>query len=123
MWRTDRQKQDLAVHDIELSRIRELVSERLRGGRPTLESVAVQLRVSPRTLQQRLADQHLSHSQLVKQVRLTKACHLLPRKHIQIADVARQTGFASASTFSRAFQSWTGTSPRAFRLGLFVTRF
>jgi hypothetical protein len=29
-----------------------------------------------------------------------------------------QAGFATPSAFSRAFHTWTGTSPRAFRNGL-----
>jgi len=80
--------------------------------------VAEQLDISPRTLQRRLADYDLTHSQLVKQTRITKACQLLAQQDLHISDIALETGFATPSGFSRSFQSWTGSSPRTFRNGL-----
>jgi len=80
--------------------------------------VAAELEVSPRTLQRRLAGNGMTHSQLVNQVRLSRACQLLARRDLQISDISRETGFATPSGFSRAFQAWMGASPRAFRNGL-----
>jgi AraC-like DNA-binding protein len=98
--------------------VRRVVAQLLPAGHPTLSTVAAQMRISPRTLQRRLADNKLTHSQLVVQTRLTKACQLLAHRDVQIGDIAQKTGFASASSFSRAFHTWTGTSPRAFRNSL-----
>ncbi len=77
-----------------------------------------QLDTSPRTLQRRLADNGLTHSQLVHQARLTKALQLLVQQNVRISEVAHATGFATPAGFSRAFQSWTGSSPRTFRKNL-----
>jgi AraC-like DNA-binding protein len=90
----------------------------MAAGLPTLMVVAEQLDISPRTLQRRLADSDLTHSQLVKQIRPTKACQLLARQDVHISEIAHETGFASSSAFSRALQSWMGSSPRTFRNGL-----
>ena len=103
---------------IPIGNIRNAITGLLPAGHPTLVVVAEQLNTSPRTLQRRLADNDLTHSQLVKQTRLTKACQLLAQRDMQISDIALETGFASPSAFSRAFQSWTGSSPRTFRNGL-----
>lgn len=103
---------------IPIDKIRNVIAELLPAGHPTLVVVAQQLGISPRTLQRRLAEMNLTHSQLVNQARIAKACQLLAQQKVHIRDIAHETGFATPSAFSRAFQSWTGTSPRAFRSGL-----
>ena len=103
---------------IPISKIRNVIAGLLPAGHPTLVTVAQQLGVSPRTLQRRLADQDLTHSQVVSQTRIAKACQLLTQQNVHISYIAREAGFATPSAFSRAFHTWTGTSPRAFRNGL-----
>jgi len=103
---------------IPIGKIRSVIERLLPTGHPTLMVVAEHLNVSPRTLQRRLSDNDLTYSELVKQARITKACQLLSRQDVHISEVARATGFATPSAFSRAFQSWTGSSPRTFRYGL-----
>jgi AraC-like DNA-binding protein len=98
-----------------ISNIRAVIAQLLPGGHPTLVMVAEQLDTSPRTLQRRLAESGLTHSQLVHQARLGRAMQLLTQQNLHISEIARETGFATPAGFSRAFQSWTGTSPRSFR--------
>ena len=97
--------------------IRSVIARLLPTGHPTLESVARQLEISPRTLQRHLAKQGLTHSKLIYQVRITRACKQLSQSDVQISEIATEVGFATPSAFSHAFQSWTGTSPRNFRKG------
>jgi len=97
--------------------VRSVIARLLPTGHPTLELVAKQLDISPRTLQRHLAKQGLTHSKLVYQVRITRACQQLSQSNLQISEIASEIGFASPSAFSHAFQSWTGTSPRSFRKG------
>jgi AraC-like DNA-binding protein len=103
---------------IPISKVRLLILDLLADGHPTLEMVAQELEVSPRTLQRRLKENDLTHSQLVHQLRFSRACQLLSQHQMRIKQIARETGFATPSAFSRAFHSWTGQSPRAFRNGL-----
>jgi AraC-like DNA-binding protein len=103
---------------IPIGNVRNVIAGLLPAGHPTLVIVAQQLGISTRTLQRRLADNDLTHSQVVNQTRIAKACQLLAQQDVHISDIARETGFATPSAFSRAFQTWTGTSPRAFRKGL-----
>lgn len=108
----------MSEKDISVNQVRDVIDVLLPEGHPTLSMVAGQFGISPRTLQRRLADENMTHSQLIHQIRVVKACQLLTKPDIRIGYIARKTGFATPSAFSRAFQAWTGTSPRAFRNGL-----
>ncbi len=102
----------------EIRKVRKAISNLLPTGHPGLAEVAAQLGISPRTLQRRPAGMSLSHSQLVNQTRVTTACQRLAQRDVHISEIAREIGFATPSAFSRAFQSWTGKSPRDFRKAL-----
>ena len=104
--------------DIPIEIVRNVVTTLLSTGHPSLVTVARKLDISPRTLQRRLAEMDLTHSQVLNQARITKACQLLAKPEMHISEIARETGFATPSAFSRAFQTWVGTSPRAFRNGI-----
>ena len=103
--------------ELPISQVRGVIVQILPGGYPTLDRVAKRLNVSPRTLQRRLGAYGMTHTQLVNQLRIVKACQLLAQHDTRISHIARETGFATPSAFSRAFHSWTGVSPRAFRNG------
>jgi len=120
MWRdhSSETMPNLNKQSISLAEVRDIISHLLPAEYPSLQIVAKQLDTSPRTLQRRLSENNLTHSQLVNQTRVTKACQRLANKDVQISDIAREIGFATPSSFSRAFQAWTGATPRAFRKGL-----
>lgn len=96
-------------------------SERARGAledelprEPTLESAAARLRVSPRTLQRRLAAEGTSVGDLLGALRRELAARYL-REGREIAEVAHRLGYASPASFHRAFRAWYGTTPAAYR--------
>ncbi|MCB9596855.1 MAG: AraC family transcriptional regulator ligand-binding domain-containing protein [Sandaracinaceae bacterium] len=95
--------------------------ERARGAledelprEPTLESAAARLRVSPRTLQRRLAAEGTHVAELLSGIRRERAARLL-REGRDIAEVAYLLGYASSASFHRAFRAWFGTTPAAWR--------
>lgn len=51
----------------------------------------------------------------INQQRLKRAYELLENSTLNIAQVSEATGFTDPSYFSRAFRSWTGTTPRQHR--------
>ena len=53
--------------------------------------------------------------EILKERRHFEACRLLRDTDIPISDIAKQTGFASAAYFTRAFRSSSGKSPSEFR--------
>ena len=102
--------------DVEM--IRRLVANNLGTGQPTIERIAENLNISPRTLQRRFADYGINFSQLVDEVRFATACSML-HKQVRMSDIADQLGYANAGSFTRAFERWTGMSPQRYRRRFF----
>lgn len=83
--------------------------------RPTLESVARELRTSPRSLRRALHDMNTSFRSLLEETTRIRAEELVRRSSDKLEHVAAELGFADVRTFRRAFKRWTGKSPGAFR--------
>jgi AraC-like DNA-binding protein len=97
------------------SRFADRVRRLLASDDASLESIASQLELSPRTLRRRLAAEGVSFSTLVEQSRRDEALRLLRSSRLSVEDVARQLGYTNASTFVRAFHRWTGQTPKQYR--------
>jgi AraC-like DNA-binding protein len=95
--------------------VRAAVAASLRQGDARLVRTARQLGLSARSLQRRLADMGTSYSELVAEVRLDTACHLLADSDERIGDIAARLGFAGASSFSRTFMRLMKIQPAAYR--------
>jgi transcriptional regulator GlxA family with amidase domain len=52
---------------------------------------------------------------VLREVRLRRAAHLLARTDLPVKLVASQVGFESRSHFSRAFRAYSGQDPAGFR--------
>lgn len=98
--------------------VRKAIPALLSEGHPTIGRVALAVGAKARTLQRRLHDAGVSHTQLVDECRRETAYLLLANHDYRISDVATALGYADQSSFSRAFMRWTGMSPRAFRYSL-----
>jgi AraC-like DNA-binding protein len=85
------------------------------GGFRSLDEVAGEMQLSPRTLTRRLAARGASFSELVERERRDQALILLRSSRLSIESIAERLGYASASTFVRAFRSWTDRTPAAYR--------
>lgn len=77
--------------------------------------VARALGLSARTLRRRLADEGTTYNLILHEALATVAKALLRDRQRTIEDVAYEMGFSDASTFHRAFKSWTGATPSSFR--------
>ena len=84
-------------------------------GHPGIIGTASALGLSVRTLQRKLDGKGFSYTRLVEQVRFKEARRLLEEKDFRLADIATDLGYADASSFTRAFQRWTGLAPKTFR--------
>lgn len=81
----------------------------------TAASLAQSLHMAPRSLHRQLQQHDSSLQQLKDDVRRHRALHLLQRTDQSIQRVAQACGFASEKSFIRAFRSWTGQAPGAYR--------
>jgi AraC-like DNA-binding protein len=93
--------------------------ERLKRGFHSAASLAEELNLSVRTLYRQLHEEGTSLQALKDEVRRDKALDLLRRTERPIKQIAQAVGFQNEKSFARAFQSWTGSAPTAYRSGKF----
>lgn len=96
-------------------RVAQSVHRLLRGGEPTLAAVASELFMSERTLQRKLSTEGLRFTDVLDEVRQQSALDYLRRRRITVDEVAFLLGFATPTSFFRAFKRWTGQTPEAWR--------
>jgi AraC-like DNA-binding protein len=97
-----------------LGDVRRRVS-RLLEEDPSLERVAGELYMAPRTLRRRLAELGTGFHEIVEQIRRGQAVEHLVAGVMSIDDIAAKLGYSDPSNFGRAFRRWTGMSPTAWR--------
>ncbi len=97
------------------SQVLTLISSYLGQQSVTLERLAVDLSVAPRTLQRRLAEEGTSLRALLRGHRREVAERQLQAGAAHLGNLAEALGYADGSTFWRAHRSWTGKSPSAVR--------
>ena len=77
----------------------------------SLEAVAANFNISPRTLQRKLKEEGVSFLQIVDDVRKKLAIQYLASGNYPVKDVAYILGYNEQSAFIRAFKRWTGCTP------------
>ena len=87
----------------------------LAGRRPGIEDVARELRLSPRTLQRRLAEDGATFQQLMQEARRELARHYLLHSSLELNETAYLLGYEDAHSFFRAFHDWEGSPPGEWR--------
>lgn len=88
----------------------------LQEGPPSMETVARELAMHPRTLRRRLAGEQASFESLCDAVRFEMAREFLDLTDLPVSDIGAALAYASPGNFSDAFHRWSGVSPRAWRL-------
>ena len=106
---------ELSQSDGLLGEVRGLMVAAMAAGSVTLDTVADQLAITPRTLQRRLSDQAQTFKGLLDEVRKGLALSYIAQPFIDLAELAYLLGFADQTAFQRAFKKWTGTSPGKYR--------
>lgn len=96
-------------------KVRAVLFEILPMGRSSIEDVAEKLIMSGRTMQRRLQAEKTSFQQQLNHSRKLLARHHLTSSLMTVSEIALLLGYEEPSSFSRAFHSWTGSSPEAFR--------
>jgi AraC-like DNA-binding protein len=119
---TERKRLARLVADIEASApptVTEYVARALArmvlDATPSEARLARMLRTSQRTLRRRLGAEGTSVKALVAEVRCEIACQLLAETRMPVREIASALNYAAPGIFSRAFKSWTGRTPRAYR--------
>ncbi|UTI66247.1 AraC family transcriptional regulator [Paraconexibacter antarcticus] len=82
---------------------------------PSMQAVAQQLHVDPRTLRRHLEREGTSFRALVTEVRETLAIELLSNTGLTVDEVATRLGYSETASFTHAFKRWRGAPPSHFR--------
>lgn len=97
-----------------LVRVRvEMLAQLEQGRGCTVDSVAENLHLTPRTLQRKLEGYQLTYSAVLDQCRREKAVQLLADESLPPKMLATKLGFASVQSLRRAALRWFGALPPA----------
>jgi len=107
-------KQALASRAIS-EQVKGILKPLLAGGRPGIEDVARELRLSSRTLQRRLTEEGTTFQQLLQDARRELARHYLLHSSLELNETAYLLGYEDSHSFFRAFHEWEGSSPGDWR--------
>lgn len=93
-----------------IEQVKGLIRAELGGRKPSAETVAWALGMSPRTLARKLAAAGTSYQDIVDQIRAEQARQYL-EQGLSVQEVSQRLGFAFPSSFCRAYVRWFGHSP------------
>jgi AraC-like DNA-binding protein len=82
---------------------------------PSFDQVAETLHMTPKTLRQKLKNEGIIYQKIKDVMRRDAAIHYLTLYRMPVADIALKVGFTETGAFIRAFKSWTGITPGAYR--------
>jgi AraC-like DNA-binding protein len=95
-------------------RVRDLMFN-MPGQIPTIEAIAQELHMAPRSIRRKLEDEGTSFRALAEEVLQAMAEDMLGSTNMKLEEVAMRLGYSEAASFTHAFKRWTGQSPQAYR--------
>jgi len=119
--RAEARLQQSKVPDRYTKRVKDCLFERPFVGRGAMRAVAERLGMSERSLRRHLATERASFPNLRIEALSAHAKQLLTQSQRPIKEIATSLGFADTTAFHRAFRTWTGMTPAAFRAAALAT--
>ena len=98
-----------------LEALRHVIVPHLHDNELGLATVAAWVGTSPQSLQRKLRAGGTTLSAEIRDLKKTQAIEYLLQTDRSIRDIASRLGFNNPTSFTRAFKTWTGLSPRAYR--------
>jgi AraC-like DNA-binding protein len=103
------------VGDPFLRETRASIRRSLPGGALTIDSLALDMGISRRTLQRRLNGHGSSFKQILQSVREEQSRRYLDDPRLAITEIALLLGYSDQASFSNAFKMWCGVAPSEYR--------
>lgn len=94
--------------------VTKIILSRLDDEDLSIKKVAKEMLVSVRTLQNRLEDEGIVFSDLLRDIREKLAKKYL-RENYTVEQITYLLGFSEPSVFRKAFKKWSGVTPREYR--------
>ncbi len=95
--------------------VAELASQELASGALSMAALARKVGASPATLRRRLEREGTSFRVIVRDLRQSLARQYLVDSRLSVGEIATAVGFSNVRAFHKAFCSWNGVSPSAYR--------
>jgi AraC-like DNA-binding protein len=86
-----------------------------QGSYPSVQAMAQELNMSPRTLQRKLRQDGTTYQAVLDDARKEVAEWCLLKTSLPIEEIAERLGYIDVSSFSRAFRRWFDKPPSKFR--------
>lgn len=96
-------------------KVKAILLENLPAGLTNIDDVSNCLAMSKRTLQRLLEEERTSFKTILDETRQTLAQHYLKQSSMCPKEISFLLGFQETNSFTRAFKSWTGQTPNAYR--------
>jgi AraC-like DNA-binding protein len=121
MWQTFEPQLRLRLAELQpgassAERVRSALVELLPTGDGSMIGVARELSLSTRSMQRKLKAEGTSFQEILHRTRESLARHYLSQEAMTTGEIAFLLGFDDPRSFYRAFQSWTGLTPRSAEL-------
>ncbi|KAJ8137836.1 hypothetical protein OY671_008951, partial [Metschnikowia pulcherrima] len=101
-------------HGSTASRVREYLADNV-GSVQSLDDVSAALVMSSRTLSRRFTTERTSFQKIKDEMRRDLAVQRLVKTQNSVDEIASSVGFDNTPAFHRAFRTWTGSTPGAYR--------
>lgn len=92
-----------------------LARQLLPTGAATLETVALQLNLHPKSLQRKLTAERTTFVEIIDRVRMEAARRYLLTTRISLSQLTHQLGYADQSVLTRSCRRWFGCAPTVYR--------
>lgn len=81
----------------------------------SLEQMAANFNLSPRSLQRKLREEGVKYQDIADAVRKSLAMHYMSSGNYPLKEVSCMLGYNELSAFTRAFKRWTGNTPGSYQ--------
>jgi AraC-like DNA-binding protein len=99
-------------------RVADLAGNLLPTGQCSVDEIAGQLAMHPRTLQRQLAAEGTSCQQVIERERRAHAGRYLAEPDLELSQIAGLLGYTEQSALNRSCRRWFGMTPRQYRTDL-----
>jgi AraC-like DNA-binding protein len=98
-----------------LGEVQKAIHVQLAAGQASLERIADQVGMAPRTLQRRLAEEGADFTQVLDEIRCDLALRFVANPTFTLTRVGQLLGYSQSSTFTRWFHAKFGLTPSEWR--------
>lgn len=95
--------------------IQQAIMKGLDNGQASFSWLCQELDTSERSLYRKLEERGHSYQELLDRLRQQLAVQYLQDRQLSLTNIGLMLGYSEHSAFTRAFKSWTGTTPLRFR--------